>query len=54
VVLPGLAWDLQKASLEPERCATRKIQSGINGLLPTLRAGPFHLFRLFLALRSAF
>jgi hypothetical protein len=27
-------------------------QSGINGLLPTLRMGPFHLFRLPLDLRS--
>jgi hypothetical protein len=34
-----------------ERYATVKKQSGINGLLPTLRAGPFHLFRLHLDLR---
>ena len=35
----------------PERSATVKKQSGINGLLPALRAGPFHLFRLLLDLR---
>jgi hypothetical protein len=29
-----------------ERSATVKKQSGINGLLPARRAGPFHLFRL--------
>jgi hypothetical protein len=31
-----------------------KKQSGINGFLPALRAGPCHLFRLHLDLRSAF
>ena len=35
-----------------ERSATVKKQSGINGLLPALRVGPFHLFRLHLDLRS--
>ena len=34
-----------------ERYAAVKKQSGINGLLPTLRMGPFHLFRLPLDLR---
>ena len=29
-----------------ERSATVKKQSAINGLLPALRAGPFHLLRL--------
>ena len=35
-----------------ERSATVKKQSAINGLLPALRAGPFHLLRLPLELRS--
>ena len=35
-----------------ERSATVKKQSAINGLLPALRAGPFHLLRLHLDLRS--
>jgi hypothetical protein len=38
----------------PERSAPVKKQAGINGLLPTLRVGPFHLFRLHLDLRSTF
>ena len=35
-----------------ERSATVKKQSAINGLLPALRPGPFHLLRLHLDLRS--
>ena len=35
-----------------ERSATVKKQAAINGLLPALRAGPFHLLRLHLDLRS--
>jgi hypothetical protein len=35
-----------------ERSAPVKKQASINGLLPTLRVGPFHLFRLPLDLRS--
>ena len=35
-----------------ERSAPVKKQADINGLLPALRAGPFHLFRLHLDLRS--
>jgi hypothetical protein len=38
-------------SAKSERSTTVKKQSGINGLLPALRAGPFHLFRLLLDLR---
>ena len=39
-------------ALGSERSATVKKQASINGLLPTLRVGPFHLFRLHLDLRS--
>jgi hypothetical protein len=38
----------------PEGSTAVKQQSGINGLLPTRGAGPFHLFRLLLDLRCAF
>jgi hypothetical protein len=38
----------------PERSASVKKQAGINGLLPTLRVGRWHLFRLHLDLRSTF
>jgi hypothetical protein len=41
-------------SVRRDASAVVKSQSGINRLLPALRAGPFYLFRLPLDLRSTF
>jgi hypothetical protein len=56
---PRLSWEKEvllwrTAGIErwgSERSAAVKKRSGINGLLPALRASPFHLFRLPLDLR---
>jgi hypothetical protein len=41
-----------RSSWGSERSTAVKKQADINGLLPTLGVGPFHLFRLPLDLRS--